>query len=35
LARNENWGDFQTTDLNNPERIVVQLAGTPEAQKAE
>ncbi|MBI5551570.1 MAG: FtsQ-type POTRA domain-containing protein [Desulfobacterales bacterium] len=35
LARNENWGDFQTTDLNNPERIVVQRAGTPEAEKVE
>ena len=35
LAQNENWRDFQTTDLNNSERIVVQLAGTQEAAKVE
>lgn len=30
LAENENWRNFQAADLNNPDRIVVQLAGGPE-----
>jgi len=35
LAQYENWRDFQTTDLNNPERIVVQPADASEEAKAE
>ncbi len=27
MANNESWRNFQTLDLNNPDRVVVQLAG--------